>query len=249
MSLRAWGAVLFLGDRVTVKELGTARPVVSHRRFHWPIALTLVAAIVAVLIAFVFFRMETWPARTAAHSTAELERVARDLRNGFVNLAQLQPRVTVNNRVYLEQTAAMAELAMVTRHTEVDHEFMHTWAGSTKRLKLHGSFAVKAGFDLRERFTIDVNPDAITVQLPHARILDVEQEKVEVLAYENGFWNPISAADIENQLAVLPQLAREKSAAANLPDEAEAALKKRVEELAHAKQPVLVVFAQPSPAG
>ena len=36
-------------------------------------------------------------------------------RDTFVELAHLQPRVTVNDRVYLEQTATVAELAVLAR--------------------------------------------------------------------------------------------------------------------------------------
>jgi hypothetical protein len=76
--------------------------------------------------------------------------------------------------VYLEQTAPAAELATIVRRTEVEHEFLHTWAGSTKRLRLHGTFLVKAGFDLHKNFLVDVHDNEIDVQLPRAQILDVE---------------------------------------------------------------------------
>ena len=58
---------------------------------------------------------------------------------------------------------------------------MHSWAGSTKRIKLHGTFSVKAGFDLRKKFNVKIKPDEILIELPHAQILSVEQQQVEVL--------------------------------------------------------------------
>ena len=213
----------------------------------WPVALILITAIFALLIAFVFFRIETWPGRTASQSIAQLEQVARKTRDAFVGIAHLQPQVKINQRVYLEQTTAVGELALVSRRTEVEHELLHTWAGSTKRIKLHGTFLVKAGFDLREKFVVDIRPTEIFVQLPHARILGLEQEQMEVLAFENGFWNRIQASDLESQLAILPTLARQKAIDAGLPQDAEQAFSQRLSETLHPPQPIRTSFGPVSP--
>ena len=218
-----------------------------RRRIGWPLAAALLALILALLAAFFFFRAETWPARTAHQSVTELERLGRDARDAFVRLAHLQPRVTVNNRVYLEQTTTLAELSVLARRVEVEHEMLHSWAGSTKRIKLHGTFAVKAGFDLRKKFTVQVSPAEVLIELPHAEILSVEQQRIEVLAFENGFWNRISPNDIENELAILPQLARQKSA--GLPAEAERIFTRQLLEKFHPRQPVRAIFPAPPPRG
>lgn len=214
----------------------------SHRRFSWPIAFTLTALIAAIVITIIFLRIESWPGRTAKQGSAELERVGRDVRDAFVDMAQLQPRITINNRVYLEKTAAAAELAILSRQMEVEHEFLHTWAGSTKRLKLHGTFTTRAGFDLQQAVAVDVRANEITIQLPHASILGVEQKQVEVLAFENGFWNRISAADLESELVVLPELARKNAAGSGILREAEAALQKQLDDRIHAGRPLHLVF-------
>jgi hypothetical protein len=218
-----------------------------RRRFSWPLAFTLIALIVAAVLTFIFLRMETWPARTARQSTDELERVGRDVRDAFVEMARLQPRVTVNNRVYLEKTTATAQLAILSRQVEVEHEFLHTWAGSTKRVKLHGTFIAKAGFDLQQDVAVDLRPDEIAISLPHASILGVEQKLVEVLAFENGFWNRISAADLESQLATLPELARQKAAESGILAEAETALQKQLDERVHTGRPLRLNFQNAVP--
>jgi hypothetical protein len=211
-------------------------------RFSWPLALTFVALIVAALIVIVFVRLETWPTRTAQQSTAELERLGKDLRAAFVDIAHLQPRITINNRVYLEQTTPVSELVVLSRRIEVEHELLHTWVGSSKRVKLHGTFTVKAGFDLQQNLSIDIRPDKIIVQLPHARILGVEQDHVDVLAFENGLWNRISGEDLQSELSMLPQLARQKAAESGLPAEAEHALQQQLEERIHPPQPLHLIF-------
>jgi hypothetical protein len=211
-------------------------------RISWPVALTLVALIVAAVVVIVFLRLESWPARTAHQGTAELERLGKDLRSAFVDIAHLQPRITINNRVYLEQTTPTSELSILSRRIEIEHEFQNTWAGSSKRVKLHATFAVKAGFDLRQDLSVDLRPDEIIVQLPHAQILGVEQQQLEVLAFENGFWNRISANDVQNELSILPQLARQKATEANLPEQAEQALQQQLDARIHASQPLRLVF-------
>jgi hypothetical protein len=214
----------------------------GRRKFSWPAAFTLSVLIVAALSTFVFLRLETWPARTMSQGTSELERVGRDVRDAFVGMAQLQPRVTVNNRIYLEKTTATAQLAILSRQVEVEHEFQHTWAGSTKRVKLHGTFTAKAGFDLQHDVAVDLRTDEIAISLPHASILGIEQKQVDVLAFENGFWNRISASDLESQLATLPDLARQKAAESGMLAEAEAALQTQLNERMHAERPVHLVF-------
>jgi Protein of unknown function (DUF4230) len=211
-------------------------------RISWPLAWTLVALIIAVVVLIVFLRLETWPARTARESTGQLERIGRDLRTAFVDVAHLQPRITIDNRVYLEQTMPTTELAIVSRRVEVEHEFQNTWVGSSKRVKLHGTFLVKAGFDLRRNVSVDVKPDEIVVQLPHAQILGVEQENLEVLAFQNGYWNRISAADVQNELSILPRLAREKAEEAGLPAEAERTLQQQLQARIHVPQPFRLIF-------
>jgi hypothetical protein len=211
-------------------------------RVAWPIALTLVALIVATMIVVIFLRVESWPARTARQSTAELARLGKDLRTAFVDIAHLQPRITINDRVYMEQTTLVSELVILSRRIEVEHELVHTWAGSSKRVKLHGTFIAKAGFDLRKGLSIDIRPNEIVVQLPPAQILGIEQQQVDVLAFENGLWNRISGQDVQSEFSVLPDLAWKKAAQSELSAEAEETLRKQLEQRIHTAQPLRLVF-------
>lgn len=211
-------------------------------RISWPVAFTLVALIIALLIGFLVYRAETWPMRTAHQGISEAERVAADVRDAFVSIAHLQPRITVNDRVYMEQTTPASEFAVVSRRVEVEHEFVHSWLGSSKRVKFHGTFAAKAGFDLGQGLTIDVRPEEIVVQLPPAQLLGLEQEHLDVLAFENGYWNYISADDVQNELSILPQLAREKALASDLPRAAEQSLQEQLTQRVHTSQPLRLVF-------
>ena len=211
-------------------------------RISWPLAFILVALTVAAVVVVIFWRIETWPARTAQQSTAQLQKLGKDLRAAFIDIAHLQPRITINNRVYTVQTTSVSELVVLSRRIEVEHEFLHTWVGSSKRVKLHGTFIAKAGFDLKHDLSIDIRPNEIIVQLPHARILGIEQEQVDVLAFENGLWNRISGQDMQSELSILPQLAREKAAEGDLPAEAERALQQQIEQRVHPGLPLRLIF-------
>jgi uncharacterized protein DUF4230 len=202
------------------------------------------ALTIAAVVVVIFWRIETWPARTAQQSTAQLEKLGKDLRAAFIDIAHLQPRVTINNRVYMEQTTPVSELVVLSRRIEVEHEFLHTWVGSSKRVKLHGTFIAKAGFDLQHNLSIDIRPNEIIVQLPHARILGIEQDQVDVLAFESGLWNRISGEDMQSELSILPQLAREKAAESDLPAEAERALQQQIERRVHAPQSLHLIFKE-----
>jgi hypothetical protein len=214
----------------------------NPHRVAWPIALTVVALIIGATILIVFLRLESWPARSARQSTAELERLGKNLRAAFIDMAHLQPRITINDRVYMEQTQPVSELVVLSRRIEVEHELLHTWVGSSKRVKLHGTFIAKAGFDLRKGLSIDIRPNEIIVQLPHAQILGVEQQQVEVLAFENGLWNRISGQDVQSELAALPELAWKKAAASTQTAEAEENLQQQLQQRIQTAQPLRLLF-------
>lgn len=217
------------------------------RRISWPAALTLVVGILAIFGVFIFWRLETWPARTIGQGTEDLERLGKDLRSAFIDLGHLQPRITINNRTVVDQATPTAELAILERQLKVKREFQHSWAGSSKRIKLSGTFIVKAGVDLRQDVTVDVRPDEILIQLPHATIVGVEEKRVDVLALENGLWNKITGADLEKELGQLPEMARQQALEIALPSEAEQELERQLNKRIHARQPVKLVFTEAIP--
>ena len=218
----------------------------NSARISWPAALALIVLILVAAGVFLFWRLETWPARTIGQGTEDLERLGKDLRSAFIEIAHLQPRITINNKTVVDAPVPAAELAILERQLKVKREFAHTWAGSSKRIKLSGTFLVKAGFDLRQDVAVDVRPDEIVIELPHAQIVGVEEDHVDVLALENGLWNRVSGADLENELAQLPEMARRQALDLDMPAEAEKELQQQLDRRIHARQPVRLVFVKPS---
>jgi hypothetical protein len=95
---------------------------------------------------------------------------------------------------------------------------------------------------LRQNLSIDIRPDEIIVQLPHAQVLGIEEGQLDILAFENGLWNRISGEDVQNELSILPQLAREKATESGLPAQAEHALQQQIEQRIHTQQPLRLIF-------
>jgi len=115
--------------------------------------------ILAGAAVFVFLARGNMARRTIGQGTEDLERLGKDLRSAFIEIAHLQPRITVNNRTVADEATPTAELAILTKQLKVKREFLHTWAGSSKRIKLSGTFIAKAGFNLRQDVAVDVGPD------------------------------------------------------------------------------------------
>src|SRR5437764_14584009 len=95
-----------------------------RRHFSWTFALMIIALTGIAAGVFVFERCTSLPGRAAKTSVDQLERVGRDVRNTSVQIAQIQPRVTINGRVYFEQTTAVSELALGSQRHEGEHEIL-----------------------------------------------------------------------------------------------------------------------------
>jgi hypothetical protein len=126
---------------------------------------------------------------------------------------QFRPEVRVDKLTVLQAEAPVLELATVRGEFTHEYEWEHQWLGSTKRLHLRGTFAAKAGFDLGEKFYLEVDADDLSVDFgfPDPRVLGVE-----MIAYrteeEEGYWNKLSAE--EREQAVNALLASARAAAA-----------------------------------
>jgi hypothetical protein len=180
--------------------------------------LIIVLAMISASV-WMFHQIQTWPQRTT-----------RDVLQAFREVAQIQPQIRVRNEVIYEQTKDALELAVVTRETQVEREMQHDWLGSKKRIRIRARYVVKAGFDLRERFTVEIDGSRIRVDLPPPKILSVDPRDTEVLIFENGLWNRIKSTELESQLKALPDRARHTAEETGLPDEALATFTRRLRE-------------------
>ena len=194
----------------------------------------------------------------ALHScVASVDHTVDHVRDVFAEVLRVQPKVTVDQRVVLTQTAPIAELAVVWKEEQVtlglnEHlEVMTVQIPLTeKKLTAQATFRVKAGFDLREPFTVKINPGTHTLaaMMPHARILSVEQ--VGELSYhgEDAWLNRITDAERSEVLDRLVAAAREQGEGSGLKADAERQVTERLTQLmAHNGQTLEIEWEKPVP--
>jgi hypothetical protein len=191
----------------------------EHSRLSWKLVFLLIVLALLGVGAWIYYRMDTWPQRTT-----------REVLRAFREVAGVAPQIAIHDRVVFEQTKDALELAVVTRETAVEREMEHAWLGSRKRIRLRGTYVVKAGFDLDEHLAVQIDGRRIRVELPPPKILSVDSRDTEVLAFENGFWNKIEPAELEAELRALPELARRKAVQSGLPGEALETFQKRLRD-------------------
>jgi hypothetical protein len=203
----------------------TAPPAAYPRRsrsaWPWVVMGTVIVLSFVLLAGFVFWRVETWPARTA-----------NDIATVFQRTFQFQPEVTVEQNIILEQVSRTAELATAERTVVVEREYENRWLLSTKRLRARGTFVAKAGFDLRQGVEARAHRSAGSVEVifPAPQLLSVGQERVEILEWDNGLWNKLSGAEAEEAVNELTALANQSAEEQGLLDEARASVEAQLAE-------------------
>lgn len=193
----------------------------------FPAAFLGSIVVVVLFASFALWRCEKVATKVASQPAELAERTAQ----AFKEILQIQPRVLVNERVVVNQSSQLLELAVLSREVEVEREFEHTWLGSTKRVRLRGAYRIKTGFDLTQPFTVELSDAPGTpakVILPAPKILSVDATHVEVLALENGLWNKVQPENLEAEIAALPEEAKRKALRIGVVREAEESIVKQL---------------------
>lgn len=197
------------------------------------------------IVAILLFVAGTFVAyRLLIQAPAELAQATAD---GFRSLFQVTPRVTVNETVIIEQTSSIIEIATVSRPLLVDHEWSDTWLGSTKSLRVRGTFTAKAGFDLKKPFEIVVgsSPLRVTARLPRPELLSLQMDSFEILRDESGWWNRLTEEDRTKAVTTLQSVARDKAEGSGILDEAQRSAHNRIRELVERNGGVMAVEESP----
>jgi hypothetical protein len=191
-----------------------------HRRSYLvPLVLLLVLVFLAVTGKLIVDQVASWPARLTNSVSNQASADAGKIRDAFVELFQLQPKISVNETAVFDQTKTALELVVLDRDTDITRDSEETWFGSTKTIRIHARYRVKAGFDLSKKLEVTVVGQEVNVSVPKATILSVEPLSLSVDELNDGLWNKIQPQDIDRELQKMPEMARAK--AASLPDEAE----------------------------
>lgn len=160
-------------------------------------------------------------------------KLAEATAGGIKEMFNFTPRVTIEQTVVIEQTTPIMEIATVSRDVFVDYSWSHSWLGSTKSLRVVGAFTVKAGFDLREPFTIAIekHPLRVAATMPPPKILSLTMTSYRIDQDEDGWWNKIAIADREAAVRELQTTARTKAESSGILEEATRTIEQRIREL------------------
>ncbi len=160
--------------------------------------------------------------------------VARNLADGIARTFNFTPQVKIEETVVIEQNTPIAELATVARDLMVEYSWSHQWLGSTKTIRLRGTYTAKAGFDLKQPFSLTIRTSPLRVQarMPAPKLLSLQMNSYSILEDESGWWNRISDADREQAVQELQRVAFEKATRSGMLAEAASTVEQRIRELA-----------------
>src|SRR2546426_2317541 len=169
--------------------------------------------------------------RTARKEAGKTAQDAIELVKQVLNIT---PEVTITTYVTRQKTAEIFELASISKEFPITYHFEHTQYGSTKKLDLLGQYTVKAGFDLRERFSLQIDraTDRVHADFPAPRILSVEQNNYKVVNDDSGYWNRLTQKDQELAVNTMNTKARAAALEMQVREEAKASLRRQLLELA-----------------
>ena len=136
--------------------------------------------------------------------------LAKQVSSGIRELLNITPRVTVNQVVVIHESYPSFELATVTRETTVSYEYRNQWLGSEKSITIKGRFRLKAGFDLNENSSLDIDRNSLKIKakFPPPKILSVELLSQEIEKVDNGYWNRLKPADQKEAMDGLMRTAK-----------------------------------------
>lgn len=172
--------------------------------------------------------------------------LASNISQGIKETFNFTPQIKINERIVIEQTTPIIELATVARDISVDYTWSHEWLGSRKTIALRGTFTAKAGFDLKEPFTIAIEkyPMKVRASMSAPKILSLQMNSYNIIQDENGWWNRISDADREGAVQSLQRIAREKAEQSGMLEEARSTIEQRIKEIVE-RNGAMVEFSAP----
>jgi hypothetical protein len=196
------------------------------------IAISLTAYTIIVVI----------PTRLAERSYEGAKQIGHDISKIF----QFTPEIKVNNTIVLQQQTPILELATVSQKFQHQYDWINMWMGSEKKINVSGTFEAKAGFNLKEKFTIEIQDDLAIVKLPPAQILSVESLGDVKFRDEQGVWNWIHNEDREAAINAFQKDARTYAVQAEFIKQAEVNIERDLRKImeSHGKK-LVISFQQP----
>jgi len=189
--------------------------------------LTLIIVFLIIVSLTAYMLLVYIPAKIAQQSYDGAKQIGRDIANVF----QVTPQVTVNNTVVLQQESPILELATISQKFQHRYDWTNTWLGSTKKITISGTFEAKAGFNLNEKFSIDIDNNKASVRLPHPKLLSVEPMGDVTFFDEHGVWNWVNADDRAKAMNAFTSDARKYGQEAKFVEHARLEMENKLREI------------------
>ncbi len=193
----------------------------SNRRLVLFIILLIVLSSTAYIILVMI------PSRLAQQSYEGAKQIGRDIAKVF----HVTPEVTVHNTVVLQQQTPILELATLSQKFQHRYDWTNTWLGSTKKINIEGTFEAKAGFDLRKKFSIQIDGNKAVVTLPKPELLSMEFLGDVSFSDENGVWNWVQPEDRARAMNAFTRDARRYGEQSNFVRQSQQEMEKKLKEI------------------
>jgi hypothetical protein len=172
--------------------------------------------------------------------TSAVNQTVSHVADAFSEVLSVRPQIKIDQRVILTQTAPIAEFAVVTKEELVsvalsEHlEVLHVQVPLTEKSQsASATFRIKAGFDLRQPFSVSIDPATrqVRARMPHAKILSVEQLGDVTYHGEGATLNRISNDETAEIMTNLNSAAHTAAENSGLKEDAERQVEQRLDEL------------------
>ncbi len=165
----------------------------------------------------------------------EAKRTATDAVDLVKSVVNITPEVSIVSSVSHQKTSAIMELASVSKDFPVDYRYQTTLFGSSNEIDLRGEYSVKAGFDLHDRFNVQVDEQThkVHADFPPPKVLSVQQNRITVVSEKGGLWNWLGPKDRENAVNAMTAEARRQALDLEILPAAKDSLRKQLLDAAH----------------
>jgi len=167
--------------------------------------------------------------------TSTVEQSLASVRNAFTHVLNMQPTITVNQQIVVTQTEPISELAVVTNDESIKLDFDDhyevlslTVPLTDKKITAEAVYHVKAGFDLHDHFTADINSKRVLIHLPNAKILSVEPAGDLTYKGDDSVLNRITDTERTQIINALQSAARDAAEKSTLKSDAETQVSERL---------------------
>ncbi len=187
----------------------------------------LAISLVLVTLTVCILALVHWTRKEVTQTALDAIEVAK-------SVLKITPQVQITSTVTLQETKDILELASKSQQLVKNYNYEASWMGSTKVLRLQGQYTIKAGFDLKDRFNVQVDEQSkrIRADFPPARILSVQLDDYKVLEDSSGWWNRLNPKDQEAALNQMNQQVRDEASRGDLLRAAEDSLRDQLNEQA-----------------